>query len=73
MHLQNLNSIIQSGDMSAGTTPFAVYNIRKTMPALLAALDAAEAAQDRALAEELVTKLYELMDLMARLPDRDPA
>ena len=47
--------------------------LKASMPGLLAALDAAEAAGDQLRAVRLITKIYATMDAIARLPGRKPA
>ena len=73
MQLQNLKSAVQSEDMPIDGSLSTTQNLQGFLPALLAALDAAEAAGDQLRAERLIAKIYEVMDLSVRLPDQDPA
>lgn len=72
MYLQKLHDTVQSGGMSADIPLFTAQNLQDTMPALLAALDAAEASGDQVRAEQLIMKIYEIMDFIAQGPDQDP-
>ena len=70
MQSQNTSSVSQTDDM-----PHLVVVASKgeaTMPAMLAALDAAAAAGDQARAKRLITKIYKTMDAMTHFSDRDP-
>ena len=61
MHPEHFHGVIGLDTTAADILPSMTDGIQQLMPPLLAALDAAEAARDRRLAEELVTQIYRVM------------